>query len=245
MIIEGLSIKTTSVCQRLCKYCSVLPWMRNNPGYHMDVADIESLVEMSHKHGLEWGYILLSGGEPLLWKNLKEGVRKLNAGKITKNITLLTNALAVRRQNVDDFAEVVENVNYFKISRYADQQQAISIDIIRGRYGNTGKILVEDRMERLVPPSKPISFEGSADCACRAYSVVMGKIDSCGPSRTIVADRFVRPGLQTAGEPKYTIGIDCFYNYFITNPKDRFNIEECKWCVANRKIWPSLNRLIE
>jgi len=77
-----LSIKTTSLCNAMCKNCSVVPWMKMNPNYHTSLEDIDKLIFYSKASGYKWDIILLSGGEPLLWKFLPEAVQKLRDSKI-------------------------------------------------------------------------------------------------------------------------------------------------------------------
>ena len=230
MLIEGLSIKTTALCQQMCKHCTVIPWMNANPDYHTSVEDIEALIKMSKDNDIKWGYILLSGGEPLLWKSLKYGTKILSEAKITDNITLITNAKDYEAWGAYEIKRLLKNVDHFRISQYHNNDKAINW--FKATFG--GKIEVEDRTEHLIAPDLPVPLTLPADCRCRAYAMVHGNIDSCGPARTISHK------IGVTDVPRYTTRISNFVPYFIESGLHRFDVPECQYCIANAKVQPHL-----
>ena len=153
-----LSIKTTSLCQRRCKNCSVIPWMDANPGFHTSIEQIENLIKYSKESEYHWEYILLSGGEPLLWKNIVKGTKLLYESGITSRLILLTNGLEIKTTCLQKMDKIIKNVHEFRISRYPDNHRNIELaqeyfGKLKNSYGYN-VLNVVDRQEHLVPPEK-------------------------------------------------------------------------------------------
>lgn len=238
MIEEGLSIKTTMRCQRRCKNCTVVPLMDAYPDYEMCMSDLTSLIEMSTKNNIQWKYILLSGGEPLLWDRVVNGARYLYHSRITNDLKLLTNAMAVSEDTLGVIEELLSIVDHFRVSRY--NNNGAQIDLLRKHFGS--RIEVEDRSVHIIPPIEPVKDSLPADCRCKAYSMFNGFIDSCGPARTIHAwiDRPLRGYMY--GQPPFLCRIYDFKKYFVDVPLDRYSLNACQYCIANAKVQKYLKK---
>jgi len=185
----GLSIKTTSVCQRQCKNCTVKSWMKANPDFHTSFEQIENLIKYSKMSGYHFEYILLSGGEPLCWSNVHEGTRLLYESGICSRLVLLTNGLAITTHTLGILQSIISRVHEFRISRYHDNAENIRLaqeyfGELKNSYGNN-VLNVVDRQEHMIPPDKPVPDSLPAECGCKAYAMVGDVIDYCGPARTI------------------------------------------------------------
>jgi len=122
-----LEIKTTSLCQRRCKNCSVIPWMDANPNFHTSIEQIDNLIKYSKESNYHWEYILLSGGEPLLWKHCLEGTKLLYESGICSRLILLTNGLQIKTDTLQFIEKVMKNVHEFRVSRYNDNGRNIKL----------------------------------------------------------------------------------------------------------------------
>jgi len=229
IINDGLSIKTTSLCNRHCKNCPVMAWSASDPDYHTSIEDIRRLIEFSRKNNIQWKYILLSGGEPLLWKHIVEGTKLLFKSKITNDLKLFTNAIQVsNKAALDRVADILPHVHHFRVSQYNNNQNQIKQ--LRGRFG--ARIEVENRTKHMVPPKEAIPGTVPALCRCRAVAFIYGGFDVCGPARTV----FPRDK-----KPEYELNMDSFTELLIF-PKEMQGA--CGMCISNAHVQKHL-KLVE
>ncbi|HUT64035.1 MAG TPA: radical SAM protein, partial [Anaerolineae bacterium] len=180
-----LSIKTTSLCNRMCKHCTVRPWMKANPNFHTSIEQIDNLIKYSKESNYHWEYILLSGGEPLLWHNVLTGTKLLYESGICSRLILLTNGLAITTNTLSKIQKIMENVHEFRISRYKDNSENIKLaeeyfGKLRNKY-DMPVLNVVDRGEHLIPPEEPVADSLPTECTCKAYAMVGDYMDYCGP----------------------------------------------------------------
>jgi hypothetical protein len=233
IIEEGLSIKTTSLCQMYCKHCTVIPWMQQHPDYHVSIEDIKNLIKYSKESNYKWKFILLSGGEPLLWENLEEGTVLLYKSGITDNLTMFTNAMAVNEKNIGRIGIVIDNLHNFRISAYKSNRK--KIDYVVKKFGN--RVNVVEREVRAIAPTEPIKNSLPADCHCRAYSLVDGYIDACGPARTILCKI---EGMFLGDDVKSVKLQKNFLDFYKEYPK--YNRKICQYCISNSKVEKHLKK---
>jgi len=94
--IEYLRISVTDRCNSRCKYCMPADGVEFKP--HIDVLsfeEIEKIVKAFAKLGVK--KIRLTGGEPLVRKNIVELVRKISKIDGIKEITMTTNGLLLKK----------------------------------------------------------------------------------------------------------------------------------------------------
>lgn len=232
-----LSIKTTSECQRRCKNCSVIPWMDANKGFHTSIKQIENLIKYSKESEYHWEYILLSGGEPLLWKNIVEGTKLLYESGITSRLILLTNGLYITTKTLDKVKKIIANVHEFRISRYSDNHR--NIELAEEYFGNLRNgydynvLNIVDRQHHLIAPAKPIKDSLPATCSCKALSMVGGEIHLCGPAHTI-ACRFP--------ERFKDLSDILWFRQPTKNLELKYNREYCQYCISNAKVAKTLKK---
>lgn len=227
----SLSIKTTSLCNLRCKHCSVIPWMDANPNWHTSLEDIEKLIKYSRDAGYMFDFLLLSGGEPLLWKNVVEGTKLIKQAGIMYSLVFLTNGIALF-DDLDKVFEIISYVNVFRIARYERNTEIIKrfLEVIRDK-PFSHKVMIEDRKDHFISPTEPIPNSLPAECFCDAYAMSNGCIDICGPSRCIAH----RQGWNLNDSPEMSTPIsENFLDYF--KNEDRFNKKWCQYCIANKKV---------
>lgn len=234
-----LSIKTTSLCQRQCKNCTVRPWMKANPEFHTSIEQLEAFVKYSKLSGYHWEYILLSGGEPLLWNNILEGTKLLYESGITSRLILLTNGLEIMPATLTRITKIINNVHEFRVSEYGDNKINIALakeyfGKIKNSYGNSVLNIV-DRQEHLVPPENLVKDSLPVECTCQAYAMDGDFIRWCGPALTL----------------------DCAFPQFLgawpvvkrklisqKNFLDGLELQSffCQYCIANSNVTKTLKK---
>ena len=126
-----LSFCLTTKCNLFCKECIQMPLLKAHPGYEMSLEELRDFIVASEKSHYAFDF-QISGGEPLLWPHLKEGLKMLRASKICHSITMFTNAMDISRFDTET-ATLIDDI---RISKYS------------GNHGNI-KILKEKYPERV------------------------------------------------------------------------------------------------
>ena len=248
-----LSIKTTSLCNRRCKNCSVISWMDANPNFHTSIKQVENLIKYSKESNYHWEYILLSGGEPLLWKNCLEGTKLLYESGICSRLILLTNGLQIKSETLRFIDKIIRNVHEFRISMYNDNTRNIALaeeyfGKFKNPYGNP-TLNVVDRQIHLKPVTWGEAFGDSptdllpADCTCKAYSMLGDEVWYCGPMHSIILKeskdfRNLESFMWESYKTKIAYGKH-FLNY-IKVYEDNFI--SCEYCISNAKVAKHLKR---
>ena len=92
-----LGIMTHSTCNLSCEHCTVMPWMvkHKKKPYEMTKENIANFIYWSKKSDYFFNLIVLSGGEPLIWKDLLESLKLLHPekGKLYNTFRIQTNLL--------------------------------------------------------------------------------------------------------------------------------------------------------
>ncbi len=176
-----ISIKTTSVCQLRCKNCFVTPWMEKNKNFHWSIPSVKRFINACTASGYHFKIVLLSGGEPLLWKNLIEAMTLIKEAGITDQIKMLTNSIAITSKNLEWLNDVLSLVDNMRISRYIGNEK--SIELIEKYFGDRENVHISDKTEFVIQTDKPIMASLPADCACNYPTIFGDRVDICGGMR--------------------------------------------------------------
>ena len=133
--IEYLRISVTDKCNLRCVYCMPvegLPWLKRDE--ILDYEEIARVVRVMAKMGLR--RLRITGGEPLVRRDLSSLIRMLSAIDGIENIALSTNAVLLEDQAEDLKAAGVDRVNISLDSLRADRA-----DTIARRPGTLDKVL--------------------------------------------------------------------------------------------------------
>ncbi len=133
--IEYLRISVTDKCNLRCVYCMPaegLPWLKRDE--ILDYEEIARIVRVMAKMGLR--RLRITGGEPLVRRDLASLIRMLAAIDGIENIALSTNAVLLEEQAADLKAAGVDRVNISLDSLRADRA-----DTIARRPGTLDKVL--------------------------------------------------------------------------------------------------------
>jgi cyclic pyranopterin phosphate synthase len=133
--IEYLRISVTDKCNLRCVYCMPvegLPWLKRDE--ILDYEEIARVVRVMAKMGLR--RLRITGGEPLVRRDLSSLIRMLSAIEGIDNIALSTNAVLLEAQAADLKEAGVDRVNISLDSLRADRA-----DTIARRPGTLDKVL--------------------------------------------------------------------------------------------------------
>jgi hypothetical protein len=127
-IIERMHLAACVPCQYDCVDCSHASVRQQFKGYQLNLDDLREFI----RHTEESRYLIklldLTGpGEPLLWKNLKEGLKLLHASPAIEEVRIVTNGLALSRLNDEDWSHVgrVDFSMYPANKAVADELEAL------------------------------------------------------------------------------------------------------------------------
>ena len=133
--IEYLRISVTDKCNLRCVYCMPeegLPWLRREE--LLSFEEIEAIVRSMAGMGLR--RLRITGGEPLVRRDLPVLIRMLKAVPGIDDIALSTNAVLLEEQ-----AEVLREAGINRINASLDSLRPERIDAIARRAGSAERIL--------------------------------------------------------------------------------------------------------
>lgn len=162
-----LLLHTTSVCNLNCTECGQKSW-RDKP-YHMSEQEIDDLLQAlkDSKYGVK--QCILSGGEPILWKNLHLVVRLRKSSNIHA-ITLFSNGVT----KIPEW--LIETVDKVQFSLYPKSD----VEYIKGLQGRYAHIAVKNKHKFWKWPRKKMEGMIPALCGCAIVSYFDGYIANCG-----------------------------------------------------------------
>lgn len=195
--------------------------MSKDRKYEMSLDELTVFIDVTEKSSYKFHY-MLTGGEPLLWKNLKEGVRLLRQSASCNYLYLFTNLL--NYEVLDD--EVMSNLNCIKVSRYTINED--EIHEVQKRYGN--KVKVYDRREFWINPKEKVDTNTPVICMNEGELLFQDyHVYSCLHSASIAAaHNDTETTICQSLELGYLDGLD---EIRTNQAKDI-----CSLCTSNRKI---------
>lgn len=245
----SINLLVTGLCSGGCEFCSVQPWMDCNYSYHMSLKEVDDFIYYSRLSNYKFKRIGIIGGEPLLWKHQREGLKVLYEANIAESIRITSNGLIINERNKELLDSILPYIHELKISKYIGNEKNIKFAL---KNLPKEKIKIVTQIDRFVTPTEFISNSLPADCGCRVFSVSKGRVDACSPVRTM---GYLPPEsnpitLKTEGfiiledeADKYSTELRKNYlDHFKT--MDRFSQPYCQACIANAKIHKKV-RIVE
>lgn len=216
-----MSLYVASACNLACEECIMQHIMKADKKYQMSMDEIEAFIDASEKSDYKFHFIL-TGGEPLLWKHLEEGLIRLRNSSIVNDITIFTNGLVNKKIT----QTVVDNVDSLRISEYLYNKEEI-IDLQK-KFGD--KIKVVDRTEFWENPHKAVPekialpvFCLNAECLYYNYRVY-----ACPHGLSIAKHNGSLLDISKPIEPNFLSGM---FKVKACQAK-----EICTWCISNRSV---------
>lgn len=142
--VEYLRVSVTDKCNLRCVYCMPLeglPWMRRDE--ILDYEEIESIVRTMAGMGLR--RVRITGGEPLVRRDLPDLARMLGAVPGLDDLSLSTNAVLL-----DEHADALRAAGVSRINVSLDSLREDRVDAIARRPGSFPKVMAGlDAAERV------------------------------------------------------------------------------------------------
>lgn len=168
--IEKISLYTTAACNINCEHCIMRPVKKNCPNYEISLKELERFINITNQSGYKFS-ITISGGEPLLWTHLKQGLKMLRESPICKYMYMFTNA--VNHQVLDE--KTVSYLDHIRVSQYKENQQQINRLVYL--YGK--KIQIVNRTMFWHIPNTPLPNTTPADCEYKKWWYYNNQIYAC------------------------------------------------------------------
>lgn len=215
-----LHLFVTTACGAFCPHCNQRGIMKQHFGYHMSLDEIKKLIEATAASGYgPFRDVIVSGGEPLLWNNLEDGIRMLFEAKIGP-IRIFTNGLHCVPETI------VPMVKEFRVSRYDWNQQ--SVQSLREKLGK--KIRVVNRQKHFHVPLGRYGLETlPEECGGQGCVVFQGKIYPCCNAMSTPL------WLQDENENIPSCDIQPGYRELTLFNLKRMS-EFCRGCIGNKKV---------
>ncbi len=224
-VSKVVSIKVTTRCNAWCDLCGLREWMKANP-YDMSMQEFERFIEASLVSGYRFDKVVLSGGEPLIWPSLEQGIYLLRKSGLTRGITLYTNALAVALLSRDILAAIVGAVDCVRVSLHEWNRQ--SYLTLKNQFG--ARVQCVER-PFVVPPHVPMEGSLPADCTCKSLSVSRDAVHLCTGQEAVAARLPRQCGHASSSSAEIRPG------YMKSLDFDRRHDRDvCKACLSNRKV---------
>jgi len=168
---QTLYLWTNAACTHSCKFCMQQRLMRLNPAYEMSMKDLEMLIDaIKQSKYPQFPFVDITGGEPMLWSNVEDGLRLLYEADIGP-IHVFTNAT-----RLETMMRVDKYVSMWRISVYEWNKEEAK----RAKATFPGKIWPQPDVTHMPMPDGPFGVEVlPADCGGPGWLVYDGYIYPC------------------------------------------------------------------
>lgn len=217
-MMRTIALYTTSECPRRCKWCCNNVFRNAFPDYHASLEEVDLLCEKVPK---PVSRLILTGGEPLIWDNLVEGLKRLRQSGKFPCILLFTGQ--ANPELLTD--EVVSLTNYVRISSYPSNREVARKQAQRHR-----KVVVVDKGTFYESPTEPVPGSRPGLCACPEFFYFQGKMFAC-PN---VLNHLTRFNVPWSDYPEAWTEMCSDYESKLSNYKHG-NARFCDRCIANKK----------
>ena len=212
-------------CQRSCSQCSQRGLMQWKPDYQMSLGEVEKFISDTKESDYDkFKSIIISGGEPLLWRHLEEGVRMLRESGLSHQLNIFTNGINAEAVTTGLF----DNITILRLSKYAENKPVLA-DLV-DRFGSEHIKIVDQTMHYPIP-TELLDNVLPAKCGCEGYGLCDGIMYAC-PMVPAVAKEF---NLELADFPESYCDLQPHWAE-ILNDFDKANHLFCRGCIGNQKV---------
>jgi organic radical activating enzyme len=193
----------------------------------MSVEEIKELLHFSAISKYSFDFIL-TGGDPLLWNNLEEGLVALRKSPVTKSITMFTNAMFHKRLT----QKSVDCLDAIRISHYDGNES--HMDEMKKTWPD--KVHIVDRTEFWENPSEPVEGSLPAQCLNPETLYYNRRVYACPHSASIA---------KKNGSEVQTF-FDLKSNFLNDYRAIRIGQEKdiCSMCISNMKVRNQVEKIV-
>lgn len=221
-----ITLYVCSACNLKCRNCNAMHLMAANPRYQMSLEELDYFIKVSCESGYKYD-MWLTGGEPLLWVNLLEGVQRLRRSGIIKTLHVNTNAIHMARLT----PEMLRNIDFLHVSlckynletaKLLQQRLAKTMNRV-----NLPMLDLIDRRTHWLFPESPLPNTLPPLCRCPNAMVYDGRVHFCVQAKNLC----LRYNLDVPFEMPLEVGFG--------EKLKAFSVHEsplCSVCVSNGKV---------
>ena len=222
-----MSLYVISACQLSCQECIMMHLMKTDSAYEMSLEEIDKLLYYSEQSNYKFHY-RLTGGEPFLWKNLHEGLRRLRASPSCLSISIISNAL--HPEAVTD--EMMEMVDCLRISKYLYNEK--KADYLEQKYPT--RVQVVDRQEFTKNPKDKVPNSIPVHCSNPELMFYDNRVYACPHSKSIALHFNVDLKLYNELGLNFKEGLEGI----------RHSQEEelCTRCIGNKAVRKAMDQVL-
>ncbi len=198
--------------------------MERFPGYQMSMGEVGEFIQSSGDHHFK--VITLSGGEPLLWEHLEEGVARLREAKIADRIEIFSNGTLPRRFT----SALMSNVDLLRLSFHGFNE--VELRALKRLWPNKVDV-VDRRNHHIGPPTALFSHHEvlPATCSSTGWMIYGGWAFACCAVTSVIANC----KLNMQDYPVLTCKVEPGYLQKLA-PYVPACYELCCGCTANHKV---------
>ena len=217
-----MSLHVNSICNLSCKECIMQPLMQSSIKYHMSIEELEELLYFSKLSGYRFDFIV-SGGEPLLWENLKDGLKLLKDSDICKSITMFSNAMFPEKvtKEIADCLDSIRISHYFYNEKHMKQLEIMYPD----------KVRIEERTKFWEMPKTAVESEIAFPVIClnAGFKFYNKQVYACVHALSLVELDPSNAEIPL-GNP---LGLDFLEGLAEIKENQK---EICRWCISNQRV---------
>lgn len=219
-----LEVMVTGRCNKSCEFCSQATFNRDYCRWDAPVELIEKICRRTLENGMRYEYIQFSGGEPLLWKNIDEACDIIGKSDAFHRIRVNTNCV--------EKDKLFSLLDHYQIQQvYADTFNADPEAVAKLRKFYPDKAILDHIPHKPLPKS-PIDGTLPAACHCDRPCVIGNSVYPCGN----FYEHITRLGKNIEDYKDYFCSLDDDWVEFFRGV-DKFNMDICRYCLANGKVW--------
>lgn len=215
-----ISILVTATCSLQCEHCIMGNLLRARRGYSLSLEELRAFILISERSGYVFE-IMLTGGEPLLWNNLKDALRILRASRMCAGLSLFTNATTI--EPLFD-AETVSYLDTIKVSQYRHNSE--NVDMLIRRYPS--KVQIFHGEDFYVNPRVAVTHAVPALCLNPELFYFDYHMYACPHSASIAYGSGSTMQLANPLAVGFLKGLERI--------KHEQQYEICTYCISNEKV---------
>lgn len=212
--LDRVSLFTNARCPRSCPECSRRDVIRSDPDYEMSMDEVRFFLDCSRYQGITYEWLILGGGETLLWPNLRDALELIKESPFFQKTWVFTAAISPRI-----YREIEPLVDRWTFSYYGKKPDYIPPKMeIWEATKDHWRVKIADMPEFL-----------PADCWCRGVYVMKGRVYSCSQ----YCEYALRAGADLKDE-HYSEPLTSNYQDVCLG-KDVYRGKFCSTCLSNAK----------
>lgn len=221
-ILDDITIFVTSSCNFSCHECSQKTWREYD--YQMSEEEVNKFISIIGESNYRFKRLLISGGEPTLWKN-KNIIYKFKESGLFKQIVLYTNGF-----NYKSILQIEKHIDIIRISDYGEYNKK-QIQEIKKLIPN--KTIVVDKNEFVKHPDKFVNDSIPGKCICRGPLYYDNRIFFCAMTVEI-GHRYNFENIKS-----YPL-----IHGFMDIVDTRYGkLKICGYCIANTKVKDKMDKI--